>query len=152
MCQHEAADRRCRNCAPACCPTWFLLPHCCSQCLECVELDYLLIRGRGWDQVGGGREAGTGWGQGCGLASTSGAKGLTRLLHRWAAVSMLAQGPPIPTTMCAMQVQNWSETLSGGEKQRLAMARLVSASGMCSHPAGLCPVLLSLVTASPAIV
>ncbi|KAI7844147.1 hypothetical protein COHA_002282 [Chlorella ohadii] len=43
-----------------------------SQCLECVELDYLLIRGRGWDQV-----------------------------------------------------QNWSETLSGGEKQRLAMARLL---------------------------
>ncbi|PRW57208.1 ABC transporter D family [Chlorella sorokiniana] len=43
-----------------------------SQCLECVELDYLLIRGRGWDQV-----------------------------------------------------QNWNETLSGGEKQRLAMARLL---------------------------
>ncbi|KAL3151953.1 hypothetical protein ABBQ32_001078 [Trebouxia sp. C0010 RCD-2024] len=41
-------------------------------CLEAVELDYLLARGKGWDQV-----------------------------------------------------QNWSETLSGGEKQRLAMARLL---------------------------
>ncbi|KAL0051485.1 hypothetical protein WJX82_008361 [Trebouxia sp. C0006] len=41
-------------------------------CLEAVELDYLLTRGKGWDQV-----------------------------------------------------QNWSETLSGGEKQRLAMARLL---------------------------
>lgn len=41
-------------------------------CLEAVELDYLLSRGKGWDQV-----------------------------------------------------QNWSETLSGGEKQRLAMARLL---------------------------
>lgn len=41
-------------------------------CLEAVELDYLLARGRGWDQV-----------------------------------------------------QSWEETLSGGEKQRLAMARLL---------------------------
>ncbi|GAB4818949.1 hypothetical protein N2152v2_005995 [Parachlorella kessleri] len=41
-------------------------------CLEAVELDYLLGRGKGWEQV-----------------------------------------------------QNWSETLSGGEKQRLAMARLL---------------------------
>lgn len=41
-------------------------------CLEAVELDYLLGRGRGWDAV-----------------------------------------------------QNWNETLSGGEKQRLAMARLL---------------------------
>jgi ABC-type uncharacterized transport system fused permease/ATPase subunit len=41
-------------------------------CLRSVELDYLLARGRGWDQV-----------------------------------------------------QNWQETLSGGEKQRLAMARLL---------------------------
>jgi ABC-type uncharacterized transport system fused permease/ATPase subunit len=41
-------------------------------CLEAVELDYLLARGRGWDQV-----------------------------------------------------QSWDETLSGGEKQRLAMARLL---------------------------
>ncbi|KAL4450021.1 hypothetical protein ABPG77_010690 [Micractinium sp. CCAP 211/92] len=43
-----------------------------SECLEAVELDYLLIRGRGWDQV-----------------------------------------------------QPWNETLSGGEKQRLAAARLL---------------------------
>lgn len=43
-----------------------------SECLEAVELDYLLIRGRGWNQV-----------------------------------------------------QPWTETLSGGEKQRLAMARLL---------------------------
>jgi ABC-type uncharacterized transport system fused permease/ATPase subunit len=42
------------------------------ECLEAVELDYLLVRGRGWDQV-----------------------------------------------------QPWAETLSGGEKQRLAMARLL---------------------------
>ncbi|KAL4857317.1 ABC transporter D family member 2 [Chlorella vulgaris] len=42
------------------------------ECLEAVELDYLLARGRGWDQV-----------------------------------------------------QAWTETLSGGEKQRLAMARLL---------------------------
>ncbi len=41
-------------------------------CLEAVELDYLLARGRGWDQI-----------------------------------------------------QAWDETLSGGEKQRLAMARLL---------------------------
>ena len=45
---------------------------CRSECLEAVELDYLLGRGRGWDQV-----------------------------------------------------QPWNETLSGGEKQRLAMARLL---------------------------
>ncbi|KAK9828245.1 hypothetical protein WJX74_005419 [Apatococcus lobatus] len=43
-----------------------------DSCLEAVELDYLLGRGKGWDQV-----------------------------------------------------QNWAETLSGGEKQRLAMARLL---------------------------
>ena len=43
-----------------------------SACLEAVELDYLLGRGRGWDQT-----------------------------------------------------QNWNDTLSGGEKQRLAMARLL---------------------------
>jgi hypothetical protein len=47
-------------------------PPTCSECLEAVELDYLLVRGRGWDQV-----------------------------------------------------QPWAETLSGGEKQRLAMARLL---------------------------
>jgi ABC-type uncharacterized transport system fused permease/ATPase subunit len=43
-----------------------------GRCLEAVDLDYLLARGRGWDAV-----------------------------------------------------QNWADTLSGGEKQRLAMARLL---------------------------
>ncbi len=37
---------------------------CCSECLEAVELDYLLIRGRGWDQVGG-RGHGVGMCVGC---------------------------------------------------------------------------------------
>ena len=60
--------------APACPLTPPPPSHPCvhAACLEAVELDYLLGRGRGWDQV-----------------------------------------------------QNWQETLSGGEKQRLAMARLL---------------------------
>lgn len=102
-------------------------PCTCSECLERVELDYLLIRGRGWNQVGLGVLR-------AGLARAAVFVqplfcGSTMLLPMPPAVPAGPAQPPHitphtpPPPPC--QVAPWNETLSGGEKQRLAMARLV---------------------------